>query len=483
MGRVQWTWRVDQNLDLIVAGTRPKPSPVHSMEQDTRPPPLLCVNTRRPCALASRTISGSPRSPDSHPRVRRALITRASERNLIDDPIHAVRQLSMTITSGTQKSIQVVCESSLQGNVRTNHVRATIGAQIFPLWWRFSGELTPREPASSNHALTALLPFAMHQQADLHIHGAVDQTLLENLEESVDAWTMWRPDLYRRIQISADQALTVTPDLSAGAALMYSGGVDANYALVAHKEALLGHRSREIRTAVLVQGFDIPLLDERWFSVARQHARPILDYFSCPLTEVQTNWRSICVDWEMEHGFAIASVLHQLDSSYGAGLWAADEPYNREVIPWGSNSISNPLLSGGGFPIRCVGAGINRSAKTGVIGKIRCISDHLRVCWRHPDNGLNCGTCEKCVRTRLALQAHGIHNTLAFGGDVGPELVANIVLANRIQFELLQEVLHIPESQLPQPLKTALRARLARFEREQQRHSFSWRSLLGRTRR
>lgn len=386
----------------------------------------------------------------------------------------------MNTAHSYRPSIQAVCESRLQDRARVNHIRARLGAQEVSLWWRFSGGPPVQEPANCNHALTALLPWAMHHQADLHVRGVVDRTLLENLEESIDAWTMWRPDLYRRIRLHADQLATLTADRSAGAALMYSGGVDANYALVAHKKGLLGQRNRDIRTAVMVQGFDIPLSDERWFAVARQHALPILDHFSCPLTEVQTNWRTICTDWEMEHGFGIASVLHQLGSTYGAGLWAADEPYNREVIPWGSNSISNPLLSGDGFPIRCVGAGINRSAKTGVIGRVACIAAHLRVCWRHPDNGLNCGKCEKCVRTRLALQAHGIHGSTAFEGEVTSEMVANIALANRIQFELLEEVAHIPDSQLPAPLKQALRDRLDRFERERHPRTGAWQRLFGR---
>ena len=45
--------------------------------------------------------------------------------------------------------------------------------------------------------------------------------------------------------------------------------------------------------------------------------------------------------------------------------------------------------------------------------KIRAISSeplvqrHLRVCWKNVANHLNCGRCEKCVRTMLALDACG----------------------------------------------------------------------------
>jgi hypothetical protein len=98
-------------------------------------------------------------------------------------------------TSSAVKTIHAKCESRLQDGARTNHVHAKLGAQDTTLWWRFSGGQALQEPADCNHALTSLLPFAMHHQANLHIQGAVDPTLLENLDESIDAWTLWSPDL------------------------------------------------------------------------------------------------------------------------------------------------------------------------------------------------------------------------------------------------------------------------------------------------
>lgn len=355
-----------------------------------------------------------------------------------------------------------------------NTILARHGSRELRLWWRFSDNIPLLPPVSSNHALTALLPLAMHEAADLHVRGTVDRTLVENLEEVIDAWTLWRPDLYRRIHISADSIIEGPPRPGNDAALMYSGGVDANYALLAHKSGLLGHRNRNIGAAVLVHGFDIPLTNVEWFDTARQHALPILDNVGCQLLEVRTNWREVSVDWEMDHGFAITSVLHQLDATYSHGLWAADEPYNREVIPWGSNSISNPLLSGGVFPIRTVGAGANRSTKVGLIAQNDVVRNHLRVCWRHPDNGLNCGICEKCVRTRLALLAHGFEHTQSFHGTLTPELVLGIKIGNRIQLELLEEILSIPNCQLPPKLRSALSTRIETHNASTQQNRRSW---------
>lgn len=263
---------------------------------------------------------------------------------------------------------------------------------------------------------------------------------------------------------------------------MFSGGVDAAYALIAHKLNLLGHRNREVRSAVMVQGFDIPLTEDAWFATAQRHALAILSNFKCPLLEVHTNWRTASVNWEMTHGFGLTSVLHQLDGTFEAGLWAADEPYNREVIPWGNNSISNPLMSGSAFPVRTVGAGQSRSAKIGVIAGHEVVRDHIRVCWRQPANGLNCGTCEKCVRTRLALSAYGFDQIDAFPGRLTPDLVGCIDIGNDVQYELLKEVLHIPDSRLAPGLLTALRERLSAYETASKRKSQGWRQWFARAR-
>lgn len=374
-----------------------------------------------------------------------------------------------------RQQVEASVGSEVIGQDRINTVLCRHGRKELRLWWRFSGNTLVQPPNSANHALTALLPLAMHEGADLHVRGTVDRTLLENLEEAIDAWTLWRPDLYRPIRISADEVTCATYEPEARAALMYSGGVDANYALVAHKERLLGHRNRDVGTAVLVHGFDIPLSEEQWFAQAKQHAEPILDHFDCPLTVVQTNWRSISVNWEMAFGFGVTTVLHQLERDHGSGLWAADEPYNREVIPWGSNSISNPLLSGGTFPIRCVGSGISRAGKIGVIGQHPIIREHLRVCWRRPQNGQNCGVCEKCVRTRLALQAYGYGDTPAFQGVLAPDMVSKVRIDSAVQFDLMDEVRTVPDSRLSPELQKALNTRLSQYQqREQDQHRWWW---------
>ncbi len=320
----------------------------------------------------------------------------------------------------------------------------------------------------------------MHHGVDLHIRACVDQTLLENAEESIDAWSLWRPDLYRRIRVTADQSCSSIPQTPNRAALMYSGGVDANYSLLAHRLQLLGHRNRCIDAAVLVHGFDIPLADDTWFLKAQQHAALLLQAFDCPLIQVKTNWRSICKNWEMEFGFGVATVLHQLDHDFGCGLWSADLPYHHELTPWGNNSISNPLLSGGSFPIRSVSAGATRVEQLKLISTYPVIREHLRVCWRKPANGLNCGACEKCVRTRLTLLALGYDASNAFEGSLSADTVLSVDLSSQAQSELLEDVLRIPDSKIPPDMLHALQQRIALHTSHSRRTKGMLRRLLRR---
>jgi hypothetical protein len=117
---------------------------------------------------------------------------------------------------------------------------------------------------------------------------------------------------------------------------------------------------------------------------------------------------------------------------------------------------------------------VNRSTKVGLLAQNDVVRNHLRVCWRNPQNGVNCGVCEKCVRTRLALLAHGVPYTSSFHGELTPAIVSSIDIGNRVQFDLIEEILSIPNSQLPPALGSALRQRLESFEAPPKRDLKKW---------
>ena len=188
-----------------------------------------------------------------------------------------------------------------------------------------------------------------------------------------------------------------------------------------------------------------------------EHARQILNEGSAVFTRVRTNWRDYCVDWEMSHGFGIAAVLHQYHGTVSCAIFAADDAYSDEDFPWGNSSVTNPLLSGISFPIHTCGAGYTRTSKVGEIAQFESVRNHVRVCWENLGTGLNCGTCEKCVRTRLMFLVAGYDEIPAFKKPLTADVVSRIRVTSDVNRNYLLSILNDPRaSSLDQYIRNAL---------------------------
>jgi hypothetical protein len=287
------------------------------------------------------------------------------------------------------------------------------------LWYELSGDALPAAPpATADGIAVALLPFAMHRREALHIAGRVSRAQLAALEEYQDAWSCWVPQLFGRVEVHADEivdgdSLTRAPERASS--LAFSGGVDSSYQLLAHHHRLLGHRSTPIRRAVMVRGFDIPLDDTASFASATASAHGVVDRLGVPITRVTTNWREFCPHWELTFAAATAGVLHLFSADSSSGHFAADMSYGDEVVPWGSNSVTNPLLGSSAFRIVTEASGLTRTQRCAVIGDDDGVREHLRVCWQPEGKGRNCGVCPKCTLTKLNFRAAGFGDIPALG--------------------------------------------------------------------
>jgi len=133
----------------------------------------------------------------------------------------------------------------------------------------------------------------------------------------------------------------------------------------------------------LIHGFDIPLENSDAFAVVRSNARRALESVGVPLVCVKTNWRDVaCRNWENEFAAGLAACLHQFAGIAGIGLVGSAEDYAHLHLPWGSNPITNGLLSGGALRIVTDGAGFTRSEKVALIARSPAFRDNLRVCWK-----------------------------------------------------------------------------------------------------
>lgn len=294
------------------------------------------------------------------------------------------------------------------------------GETVGNLWYELIPPIVrPFSSTNLDFAALAILTHAMQEHKDLHVVGPVTRSLLANLEEYQDAWVMWRSHRYRRAQVSADIVLEDGPPQVAskglGSVLAFSGGLDSIYALIANQTKLLGLRSRTVATLAMLHGFDIPLENVKAFEIASEKAARMGDAFGAPLQRIRTNWRQWSPLWGMTFGIGLASALQHFSGDHNAALISGDKSYGHENIPWGTNSITNHLMSSATFPLIGVKYGATRTEKAQVVGQHPLARELVRVCWAGEDLSRNCGHCEKCVRTKLNFLGAGVGVVPALG--------------------------------------------------------------------
>lgn len=257
-------------------------------------------------------------------------------------------------------------------------------------------------------AVIATIFLAMRRGQPLYVEGAVSRSLLANIEEFQEVWSNWMPERYRVVPVSAAVETDQAPENTEKGVFAFSGGVDATFSLLLHHKRHVGRRTLEPAVAVLAHGLDIPLPNKAAFSAARDQAGKVLESIGTPLATIRTNWRDICYDWEMEHGAGVVACLANFSALGATGVVGGDEGYEWINIPWGSTPITNGLLSSGSFAIRTEAMGHSRAERVAYIAGQSDMAGSLRVCWKNVEGLMNCGVCEKCIRTQINLLAAGV---------------------------------------------------------------------------
>lgn len=278
------------------------------------------------------------------------------------------------------------------------------------IYFRVTGPCLPPKLELYDFAVMASVFTAMRKKRPLHVLGPVSTALLRNLEEFQEAWAIWLPGQYHVVPITADREVDV-PSAGFGTkgVFAFSGGLDSTFALLRHARRKAGRRTVEPALAMLVQGFDLPLGNEQALQTARRSAQPMLDELGVPLSLVETNWkRDLCYHWQMEHLAGLAACLNQFHGLADVAVVGGDEGYDYVYLPWGSNQVTNAMLSGGAMDLWTEGSGFPRSERLAFVAQNSDLASRIRVCWENGATGRNCGVCEKCIRTQLNFRAAGL---------------------------------------------------------------------------
>jgi hypothetical protein len=191
----------------------------------------------------------------------------------------------------------------------------------------------------------------------------------------------------------------------------------------------------------MVHGYDIPLEREDAFRRASDRAARILASLGMALIPAATNVRVLPGDWGDVHGAALAFALMMLQGGFSTGVVAGSYAYHRMVLQWGSNPLTDALLSSDAFRICHDGAGYDRIAKVREIGRWEEARRYLRVCWAGPEFDRNCCRCFKCVRTMLAFRVTGNGLPQCFERDISNWDILKLAYPSDMGIRLMRAVL------------------------------------------
>jgi len=266
------------------------------------------------------------------------------------------------------------------------------------LWFRFPAFSQPSNDADP--FVVALLLLAMQNGEDMEVRGSISRKVYEGLDQYQRVFHAWFPDRFKLIEIRPSSLRNDAPSGTTGRGAAFSGGVDSFYTFLALQEKLTH--------TIFMAGFDMPVNLTWSIGELTRSFSTMMNEAGIEFIAGSTNIRMFVnsVDWTNAHGPALSATAlffkHRLSEFYVPSSYT-DGSYPR----WGTHPELDPLLSSESMSFVHHGSDVNRVQKLRLVARAPMSYERLRVCWIQDIGLKNCGICEKCVRTQIALEIVG----------------------------------------------------------------------------
>ncbi|HEX2232977.1 MAG TPA: hypothetical protein VHG69_06390 [Thermoleophilaceae bacterium] len=245
------------------------------------------------------------------------------------------------------------------------------------------------------------LQLAMKAGADVvRVPGALSPRLLGSAAQIQDILCAWDGS-YVRTKVEADARAPGAP-VGDAVACFFSGGVDSFYSVLKHDD--------EIKHLIFSLGFDLRLDgDPAPMRRAETTAREVAEALGKTLVVVRTDIRSFSdhyISGWYFHGAILAAMGLLFQHRFRKVIIPSTHNY-ADLFPWGSHPLLDPLWSTEETQFFHDGCEATRPEKVRFISSSEVAMNWLRVCFEPPETTYNCGRCEKCLRTMVALHLAG----------------------------------------------------------------------------
>jgi hypothetical protein len=293
----------------------------------------------------------------------------------------------------------------------------------------------------------AILAACAHGERRLLVEGEICPVLRDGLVTAMSLVSHWYHLGWKPVVLEGKTRSTGRPRSSEQrAAVFLLGDIDSLATLRANRLDYPPQHPATVRDGFLVCGLeDQPPAFEHLMASLSAFARAA----DITLIPVHTNLRSLDDGWEFWSDLSVAagfsSIAHAFKRRIGRASIAAgyDIP---NLYPHASHPLLDPNYGSYDVAIRHDGVALSRLAKTRLVAEWDVALAALRVCDRsedYPPGYLNCGLCEKCLRTLLALLALGaLERAITFPGiDLSEEIVMTTIRLHRRNIHFYRELI------------------------------------------
>jgi hypothetical protein len=348
---------------------------------------------------------------------------------------------------------KIAVESALEDNTLACRVRISRDLRRYlrksQFYIRYAQDISAEEGLLNIPGVALLLPLAWLTDSDLHVR-CLDRTFVGAAEALQRSYQAMYPKMLFGTRLVVDEPVDCPPNPE-GAAMLFSGGIDATYSYFANR-----HLSPRL---VQVFGTEFPCSETRHLGRVMQQSSAFADEQDVDISFIHTNFSYLFDNRAITHKFSPvrerASTSLWQGVGYAPGLLAMSAPlsagrFNHLIIAAGADKEhadrmrENPDASSPKADQKMAWSNLKvehhgclhrfekaRKMKEWLPGK------NLRVCLRFNSitdgNGtLNCGRCEKCARSIVALAIAGVDpSKCGFAIDNQTVSAIKTVLMNR----------------------------------------------------
>jgi len=323
-------------------------------------------------------------------------------------------------------------------NLRIESLQDTIRVAATVIWEdseRPTQEIfiaTPKEfagylhPNPDSYLVGCMFPAIDHGEKRIKLEGAVCPELIEGINTAIEWFRQWYRPNWGTPRIESDvRSRPLAHPVFRSASSFLSGGIDSLAMLRANHLTYPETHPMFIKHCFLVYGFgmggsriDYDKQTEAFMETATGLGDVARDA-KVTLVPIYTNLRHLDDNlrfWNyVFHGAFLAAVAHSLLPLVHTMSIAASDAIT-DISPWGSHPLIDPNFSSADLKIRHDGITYSRLAKVKLVGEWDVALRNLHVCshiyksMQTSPRVLNCGKCEKCVRTMAELLAVGLLN-------------------------------------------------------------------------